>query len=133
MDCKHCKKRKECTKICREVEQELRKVGHSLKSHYKVLFFKPSTLDIIANVRKVEYKDIIGDNPRYDKHRQGLTVLIKKLTKRQQQCTINYYGLTTGEPMTQEAVATKLKLHKSTVHEHLKKAVAKLRKLFKEQ
>ena len=131
MDCKDCSNRETCRKVCEDVERELSKSDHSLKSRYLVSFFDPQLLEVIAHIQKVKYGDVIHRRTFSLQNKKKLVILVKKLRRRQKKCVVYYYGLITGKPMTQEKIAKKLGVTQSNVSQILEAAIRRLRVMFR--
>jgi RNA polymerase sigma factor (sigma-70 family) len=124
--CKDCLKRTTCIKTCPEVEVVLSKLDHSLKSHYKVLFFEPSYIEkCFEEIKQTK----VLESKRLGELRRLVTKFFKRLTKRQKKCLSLYYGMFGNNNYTQEEIAYSLKISQEMVHKHIYMGKKKLQKL----
>ena len=128
-NCKTCKKRPKCIKTCKEVEQVLSTLDHSLKSHYKVLFFDPWFLDTVPSFFHSFNMSLYHKNKNAKKIQQVFPKCFEQLTKRQRQSIILYYGMEGQDNHTQKQIAKKMKVSQTCVSIHLAKGKRKLKSL----
>jgi len=128
--CKDCLKRATCIKTCPEVEIVLSKLDHSLKSHYKVLFFEPSYIEkCFAEVKQTK----VLESKRLIELRRLVMKFFKQLTKRQKKCLSLYYGMFGNSRHTQQEIAYILKIKRHTISYHISIGKKKLQKLVEKQ
>ena len=119
MTCADCTTRGSCKRICPDVEYTLRKLNHSLKSRYLVLFCDPTIIEEVCAENKRAFLN--DKSEKIDQLEAALLKCIEELNKRQKDCIIRYYGLHGFDAMSQPKIAIQLQVSQNTVKYHLQR------------